>query len=139
MEDFERIQHREHQRQELLEKLKKLISGELDQQYTIDEGGNENSFYWGFVTCIALFVFGLPLSQSGGTFYLAGVHFFNFTINKEIEEFTPVPIERELIRIELLKYVIEQMAQPIHSKILRLSVPPGRDGFLRQVGLDKLE
>jgi hypothetical protein len=53
--------------------------------------------------------------------------------------FSTAQAEKNLMAVELLKFVVEEMSRRIHSQIMTLSVPPGRVQFLREVGLDKME
>ena len=139
MEDFERIQYREHKRQELLEELKRMVWNRLNEEVIVDERANENSFYWGLITSITAYVHGSCPQELTNVFFSAAIDLFSYTIVVAVQKFTPVQAERELVMVELLKYVVEEMSRPVHQKMLSLSVPPGRDKFLKDTGLDKLK
>ncbi len=142
MEDFERMQYREHQRQKLLEELKPLVWGQMSEDDIVNERFNENCFYWGLIASATGYAHTLRLEfeeQVGNIFYSSALNLFKNSVAPKIESFTPVREERQLIAVEFLTFVIEEMSRPIHAEILRLSVPPARDKFLAQVGLDQMQ
>jgi hypothetical protein len=142
VEDFERMQYRENQRQELLEELKRLVWNQINEENIVDERFNENCFYWGLITSATGYVHDLRLEfeqEIGNVFYSSALNLFKNSVVLKIEAFTPVHEERRLIATEFLKYAIEEMSRPIHQEILRLSVPPARDQFLKQIGLDQMQ
>jgi len=142
MEDFERIQFREYQRQKLLEELKQLLWNHISEENISGERFNENCLYWGLISSATEYIHFLRVEfekQIGNYYYSSALKLFKDSIIPKIEVFTPVSQERHLMAAEFLKYVIEEMSKPVYQEILRLSIPPARDQFLKQIGLDKIE
>ena len=150
MEDFERIQHREGERQKLLEELKKVIwESEENFLARTPEGEAEKAkgaFRLFLSMSFALYLlydgkfdfsrFLSPVKKRFGRF---SVGFVSKKIMPKIKSFTSVEAEQFFLIGSLLEYSIGEIRRPFDQKILELSVPPGRDWFLKEVGLDKLE
>lgn len=142
MEDFERMQYREYQRQQLLEELKSMVWNQIGEEGIRDERMNENTFYWGLITSTTGYIHNMTPEfedQVGNVFYSSALNLVRTQVILKIEAFTPVREERQIVAVEFLKFAVDQMSQPIHRENTRLSVPPARDKFLRQVGLYKME
>lgn len=139
MEDFEKIQHREFQRQQLLEELKRVVWNQLNEEGIIDERANENSFWWGLITSATAYIHGPCPQKITDVFFISSVDLFRHEIVGSVHKFTPVEAERNFIMAEMMKYAVEEMNRPIYRRNLLLSVPPTRHEFLKQIGLDKLE
>lgn len=141
MEDFEKIQYREHQRQEFLDGLKKMVRNQIFNE-EIEGEANEFVFYWGLIAGLTRYVHDFLLGVSAGKddlFVMSALNFLYTSVLPKIEAFTPVSAERNFLAAELLKYSVEELFRPVHQEILRLSVPPARDKFLKQIGFGSLE
>ena len=137
-EDFEKIQRRQGEREVFLEGLKKIIF-DLEEECISDspEYSREE----------AIMAFHSVLSTRIVDRFLHGEenehHFchmppvFNLLseeILPRIEEFTPVEEEQLYILACILEYSIGEIKLPFEQRMLHLSVPLGRDRFLKEIG-----
>lgn len=135
MEDFEKIDTRDSDRQRLLEELRRLIWDELSDTSIGDEKQTENAFYCGILAAIIQCVLDISSIQLTNVHSEAGFNFFYSTLVPRINTFTPVPEERKLIGTELLAHVTQELSRHIEQQMLALKVPPGRKGFLQKIGM----
>ena len=134
MEEIETLQHREHQRQILVEELKRQIYPV--EEVACDGPSDMSEFWWAFVTSITAYIHAIgTVRLDPAAPYNVATEFFKEKILPQIEAFSPVLAEKHYIATQLLKYAIETMNQPVNREILRLSIPPERDQFLKEVGL----
>jgi len=134
MDYTDEIQHREHQRQILFEELKRQIY--RVEEAACDGPSDMSEFWWAFVTSITAYIHAIETVRKDSTTpYHVATELFKKKILPQIEAFSPVLAEKHYIATQLLKYAIETMNQPVNREIVRLSIPPARDQFLKEVGL----
>ncbi len=120
MEDFEEMQHREAQRQELLEEFKRLV---WEQIFDCDIAGgrlNETAFYWGLMAGATQYPYphSTMVKSANNIFYESALNLFRDKVVPKIEVFTPVRAEREFLVVKFLEFVHEWYYAPVHREIL---------------------
>jgi hypothetical protein len=138
VDEIKKLKDRETDRQTLLQELNTMLWMQMDEEDIIGKGINENLFYSGVITAIMHYLHGISQTHSPDVYHMSGWNVFVGPITDKIKAFTPVEAERRFVTMGLLKFVVEDMFHRTYTEIVRLSIPPARAQFLREIGLDKM-